>query len=243
MTDVAHRLKSLDSFSPLSETTLRELASHFEIIYVKNRDVLFRENTPINDLYVVLYGSFKIQNRTPDSKPVILNFLGRGEFLGIVMAGLASPKYPATAIAIEDAAILRFSKEFFFKVLIQIESIRTTVNRQLGERFLEFQHDRCIEHMLTHQRVADLLIRLLERQGQQKGYQLLIPLTRKDIAQRIGTKPETVIRILSVWSKKNWIDTIHRHIAIKNSQKLKEVRDERTCEHAQEATSDDLGDA
>nr|WP_295899107.1 Crp/Fnr family transcriptional regulator [uncultured Bdellovibrio sp.] len=242
MLDVTQRLKSLDSFNPLGETSLKELSSHFEIVYVKNREILFKEDTPLQDLYIVLYGSFKIQKKGSNSSPVILNFLNRGEFLGIAMAGLTYPVYPATAVANEDAALLRFSRNYFLNVLMKIDSVRATVTRQISERFLEFQHDRCMENVRTHQRVADLLLRLLDRQGEKSGSQILIPLTRKDIAQRVGTKAETVIRILRIWNKKGWIKTVDRHIAIINYQQLKEVRDERTPEYTQVATSDDFED-
>lgn len=243
MLDVTQRLKSLDSFSPLGETFLKGISHRFEIIYVRHRDILFKENTPMRDLYVILYGSFKIQKKGSNSSPVILNFLGRGEFLGVAMAGLNSPQYPATAIANEDCALLRFSRDFFLDVLMKVDSVRSAVNRQIGERFLEFQHDRCMENVRTHQRVADFLIRLSARQGERNGSQILIPLTRKDIAQRVGTKEETVIRILSVWSKKGWIKTIDRHIEIINDQQLKEVRNEKNPEYTQTTTSDDSEDA
>lgn len=227
MTDVLNKLKNLECFQSVPEKTLMELSSQFEVMYVKQREVIFKEDTPIKDLYIVLYGSFKIQKKVARSTPVILNFLGRGEFLGIAMAGITIPKYPASAIASEDSALLRFDRNFFLNVLMKIESVKTTVNHQIGERFLEFQNDRCMEKARIPQKIADFLLRMWRRQRGVGGAQILIPITRKDIAQRVGTHTETVIRVLSSWTKNGWIDTRDKHIelvAIAEIEKIAEAR-------------------
>lgn len=224
MTDILNRLKNLDGFKLLSERDLKEISSQFEVVYVKQRDVLFKEDTAIKDLYIVLYGSFKIQKKVYRSTPVILNFLGRGEFLGIAMAGISMPKYPASAIANEDGALLRFDRNFFLNTLMKIDGVKTIVNQQMGERFLEFQNDRCMEKARIPQKIADFLLRMCRRQKNNSG-QIQIPITRKDIAQRIGTHTETVIRVLSRWTKNGWIRTEDKHIELLAIHEI-----ERNCE-------------
>ncbi|WP_415061781.1 Crp/Fnr family transcriptional regulator [Bdellovibrio sp.] len=242
LSDVTRKLKSLDVFNALSDRDLKEISPHFEIIHLRHREVLFVEDAPIQDLYLVLYGSFKIQKKVSNSTPVIFNFLGRGEFLGIAMADIAQPRYPATAIANEDSAILRFSRDFFLSILVQVHGVREVVKRQVSERFLELQNDRCMEKGRMPQRIADLLLRLWERQGESSGSQIVIPITRKDIAQRLGTHTETVIRVLSAWGKKGWIQTTDRRIDLLDIQKLQEIRHERSSEQSQRAAPEDSDD-
>lgn len=236
--DITQRLKSLDCFRDVPEWILKNLSCQFEVVYIRQREVLFKEDTPIKDLYIVLYGSFKIQRKIPSSTPVILNFLGRGEFLGVAMAGLNYPKYPASAIANEDSAVLRFDRDFFLKELMKMDGVLSAVNQQIGERFLEFQNDRCMEKARVPQKVADFLIRIWSRQKDTGNSQIIIPITRKDIAHRVGTHSETVIRVLSVWTKKGWIKTIDRRIEILDLGKLQEVRDEGHFEYPSGSTSD-----
>ncbi|HEY1079635.1 MAG TPA: Crp/Fnr family transcriptional regulator [Bdellovibrio sp.] len=226
MTDILNRLKNLDCFKSMSERDLKEISSQFEVIYVRQREVLFKEDTPIKDIYIVLYGSFKIQKKVFGSSPVILNFLGRGEFLGIAMAGISIPKYPASAVANEDAALLRFDRNFFLHTLMKIEGVKTTVTHQMGERFLEFQNDRCMEKARIPQKIANFLLRMCRRQKNNNG-QIQIPITRKDIAQRIGTHTETVIRVLSHWTKNGWIRTEDKHIELLAVHEI-----EKNCERA-----------
>lgn len=224
MSDICHKLKSLGLFQSLSDRELKEVSSHFKVFHAKNRTQLFEENMPIDNLYLMLYGSVKIQRNDVAGTPVILNFMGRGEFLGVAMVDLFSPLYPATAIAIEDCGFLCFSRKFFREHLVNIPEIKDTVTRQVGERFMEFQNDRCMERAQIPQRLADFLLRLSERQPQNSGHQILFPITRKDMALRLGTHTETIIRILSTWSKAGVIKTKDRRIEILDELYLREIR-------------------
>lgn len=230
MSDISHKLKALGIFQNLNDRELKEIASNFKIMQIKNRATLFEENLPIDCLYLILYGSFKIQKTDATGATVILNFLGRGEFLGIAMVDLFSPVYPATAVAIEDSGLLCFSRSFFREHLMQHSQIKDIVTRQVGERFMEFQNDRCMERTHIPQKLADFLLRLLGRQNSCSGQQILFPITRKDMALRIGTHTETVIRVLSDWTKKGIIKTKDRHVEIVDVQYLQEIRNERSFE-------------
>lgn len=242
MQDTVRKLKSLDIFQSVAEKNLKEMASKFEIIYIQRREVLFEAGQPINIIYLILYGSFKIQKSFRDSDPVIFNFLGSGQLLGVAIADSAKSTYPATAVANEDSAVLLCSREFFYDSLFQIPSIRAAVNQQIRERFLEFQNDRGMQNVRIPQRIADFLLRLHDRQRKEHGIQIMIPITRKDIAQRLSTHTETVIRILSEWDRKGWIETINRRIVIHNISKLMEIRDEKCHKDFKNSASNDFKD-
>ena len=223
MSESIKNLKRMDLFNRLSDRFLSDLSIHSEIIHIKAKETLFEEEAPINDLFIILHGSLKITKKAQNSVPVALNFLGAGEFLGIALAGLTHPRYPATAIALEDSTLIKFSRTYFLDVMLKNDYIRMTINRQIGERFLELENDRCMENARCHQRVADLLLRLWQRQGGSDP-EIHIPLTRKDIAHRIGTKAETIIRILSAWGKQGIISTTHKKIALLDLQKLIKIK-------------------
>lgn len=237
MSDMSQKLRSVGLFQSLTDKELKALAPQFKIVHAKNRSVLFEENNPIDNLYLVLYGSVKIQKNDATGSPVILNFLGRGELLGIAMVDLFAPFYPATAIAIEDSALLCFSRNLFKETLVKIPAVKDTATRQVGERFLEFQNDRCMERAQVPQKLADFLLRIWDRQRPQYSNQIHFPITRKDMALRIGTHTETVIRILSQWTKNGIIQTAHRQIEILDISALQEIRNERNSEHSKTTSS------
>lgn len=237
MSDMVHKLKCLGIFSSMSDSTLKELASHFEIVRVKNREVVIHENSPIEFLYMVLYGSVKIQKMGGSGTPVILNFLGRGEFLGISMIDLVAPLYPVSVVAMEDAALLKVSNPFFKETLLKIPEIRAVVSRQICERFQELQNDRCMATSRMPQRLADLIIRILEKQPSMTKAHITMPITRKDLALRLGTHTETIIRILSDWTRRGYIQTINKQIVISDLAGLQGVRNEKTLDSIAGATS------
>lgn len=67
------------------------------------------------------------------------------------------------------------------------------------------------------------MLRLVDRQAPEMRQRLQMPLTRSDIGQRIGAQNETVIRILSQWTKNGWIATDERHIIILNRAELEKL--------------------
>lgn len=242
MSNIINILKQQDFLRKYSERDLLRISRCFELIHTTHRQVLFEKGQPIESIYLVLYGSFKIQETLEQNTVKIFNFLGQGEFLGIAMAGLPNPRYPTSAISCEEGTLLKIPVDFFFDTLMQIPPLRRRVNCQISERFLEFQNDVCKSHKLTPLRIADFLLRLLNRQGPAQTH-IQIPLTRADIADRTGSQSETVIRILSQWTKNGWIRTKNRHIEILDRQALLEVQGERPSRKIAQGTSTDLENA
>ncbi|KYG62667.1 hypothetical protein AZI87_15355 [Bdellovibrio bacteriovorus] len=241
MDEIVRRLKSLDGFNKASELELKQWASFMRCVRHSAREVLYRKNDKINDIFILLCGSVRVYDAVSTSERKIFNFLARGEYLGIAMAGLPTPQHPATVQCIEDCTFISMPLSVYNDLLKKMPEIRGVVNRQISERFLELQNDICISHQLTPTRVADLLIRLLKKQDLLGSYRLQIPLTRLDIAERIGAQSETVIRILSQWTKHGWIRTDDRHIEILNPQILEDIRHGKNIRRASSAASNAAG--
>lgn len=227
MTDLALRLQNLEIFSSVRERDLKEMAYFMKQIPFHNKEMVFEKDAPIHHIYLILSGSVKIQETSEPGDVKVFNFLGRGEFLGITMASLPSPKYPASARCQEDCVLVQIPLSFFIQTLMHIPAVKAEVNRQISDRFLEFQNDVCKASCLVQHRMADFFLRMLERQPKASQTRLHIPLTRFDIALKIGAQSETVIRVLSEWTKKGWIKTDEKHIEVLNKLALQEVRHER----------------
>ena len=72
-------------------------------------------------------------------------------------------------------------------------------------------------------KVASLLIYLADKQLNNETPNVPIPLTRKEIADSIGSTVESVIRVMSDWSKKGYISTTDQHITILKTSKMVEL--------------------
>lgn len=235
MSDLYKTLSDLPLFSTLSAVDRRRLAGCCTLRHARSRHFVFRKGEPITEVYFVIYGSVKIQETLAGNQVRIFNFLGQGEFLGVAMAGLPTPTYPACAQCLEDTTLLIIPLQIFFEFLRQRHGIARAVNRQISERFLEFQNDTCMSQQRASLRIADLLLRLLDRQPQNS--EISLPLTRADLAHRVGTKTETVIRVLSDWTKAGILETQSKRIRVLNTNALKEIRYEGTFENLARGTS------
>jgi len=64
------------------------------------------------------------------------------------------------------------------------------------------------------QRLAEILLYLRELFGEDETGALKATMTRRELAELVGTAPETVIRLLSDFHRRKLISTDHRHIRI-----------------------------
>jgi CRP-like cAMP-binding protein len=71
-----------------------------------------------------------------------------------------------------------------------------------------------------NQKVASLLINLLEKNPTENGLELPLPITRKEIADTLGATVESVIRIMSEWSKMGIIQTNDQYIRVIKPDKV-----------------------
>jgi len=224
MCDKLKQIRSLPLFEGVTEDQLVAIEKVSQCRHLKNNEILFNENDPVQSIYVVIYGSFKILKQSEQDNQVIFNFLGRNEVLGSSVARLPMPRYTVSAVANEESCILKLSLPNFTLHFLKNPILETRVHAQISERFVEFQEDRCLSNSLVSQKLAHFLLRTLDRQHESCRQQILIPLTRIDIAKRIGSKTETIVRKLSQWTKNGWLKTHSKHIEILNREALEKVK-------------------
>lgn len=221
-------IQSLELLQDLKHEELSTIERLSEYLHVKNNDALFHENDPIKYVYIIIYGSFKILSKDKQNDPLIFNFLGRNEVLGISMARLANPRFPVSAVANEESCVLKISLPDFNRLFLKHPLLEPRIQLQLAQRFLEFQEDRRLRKSLAAHRLADFILRTLDRQPLSCRQQIMIPLTRNDIARRVGSENETVVRLLSQWTKNGWIQTRSKHLEILERQALENLKEPST---------------
>jgi CRP/FNR family transcriptional regulator len=86
---------------------------------------------------------------------------------------------------------------------------------QINNRFF------CLSHKQSFGRLADILLCLSERVFQETEFEL--PLSRKELAELTGLKPETVIRLLKQFSDEGIIHLNGKKINIRDNQMLKKI--------------------
>lgn len=158
---------------------------------------IFEEGRPVQGIYFLYSGKVKVHKRWGQEKELILHFAKKGDMLGF--RGLGNRQvYPVSATALEPVTVCFVSLDFFENSL--------QVNPQLTYRLLKFYTNelqeaekrmRNLAHMEVKGRVAETLLLLKKRFGQNRDGFLNITLTRQDMASFAGTTYETVFRVMS----------------------------------------------
>lgn len=216
-------LKSISVFSTLNPSELKEIIPYVQPVSFKKKDIIFSEGDPSEWFYVVAEGKIKITKLSQEGKELILEIIPPLDFFG-GLAVIRGFPYPANAIAMDDAELLRISRSNILRILDRFPSLMYCMAMQLGDRMKE-SHEALKNIALerVESRIASLLLKLSDKTGNKTGEGVMIDmkLTKQDIAEMVGTTVETSIRTMSKLRKLGIIIEKDGRIIITNLDKLK----------------------
>lgn len=227
MSDISHRLQSLSIFRCLPEKELLVLSKECQLHHIAIKEALYLCEDEQKSVFIVLTGSVRIQVACENRDTKILYFLSRGEILGIETLWTAKPRYDHSAVVNEDVTAIEIPLERFKALLLVRHPLLHEVHTQWTRRLQELQADLCSSQSLASYRIAQFFLRILKQQPVAFGGRIQIPLNRMHIGQKVGSQSETVIRILSDWTKAAWITTNEHHIEVLDSTALAKIRHHR----------------
>ncbi len=217
-------LKKTPTFQSLDQPELDFLIEQGEVEEVKKGGTLFRAGTPAKHAYIGLIGSLKLIRLHPDGKERIVHVLLPGEVFGAAVA-LHQGEYPVSVRALEHSRVLKFEKTVFQQALLTHPTIGQLLIQQMSQRIQQAHQDEVMIYDAVEKRMGVFLLDLLQRMEARIGKtsRIPVPLTRQDIADRIGSTVETVIRVLSRWSKEDLIRSHGRHLEIPDLRRLQDT--------------------
>lgn len=204
---------SLKGWLPAIDTTKKNL--HF-----KKGKLIFEEGENVLGIYFLYAGKVKVHKQWGKEKQLILHFAKQGDIIGY--RGLGNERiYPVSATALEDVTVCFIELSFFETIL--------ETNHQLTYALMKFYANalqeaekrmRNLAHMEVKGRIAETLLVLKNRFGQNEHGFINITLTRQDMASFSGTTYETFFRVITELKRKKIIKLSEKKIAILNEEKL-----------------------
>lgn len=192
----------------------------------KKGHVLCREFETSENFYLIKTGVVKIYSLSESGKQVTHAFLSTGELIGI--SGLTERKTAsATAEILEEAELYILKKESAVELLKKhpplLLQILNKVNKDQENAYIRF--DRII-NFKARERIARSLIDLGALFGEStvQGLQIKLRLTREELASYIGISPETAIRFLSEFKRKNLVIEKNHMITLLDQEALRNIR-------------------
>jgi len=195
-------------------------------VYKKGQH-LFHEGRKPQGIYCLREGKVKIFKHCYDGREQITRIVLPAEFMGL-KALLSGNPYTVSASALEESVACFIRKSDFFQLMLKYPDFSKAVIVALS-KLLEEAENRMISlaHKPVRQRLAETLLFL------NRSFHFSLPsypkpylnLTRMDLADIIGTAPETVIRLLSEFKESKMIEIKGRKIFINDIHRLKITAD------------------
>ncbi|PWD99896.1 Crp/Fnr family transcriptional regulator [Marinilabilia rubra] len=184
----------------------------------KKGEVIFKEDSPINQVKIVIKGLIKVcRNQTP-SKPLIIQLQGEGEYLELSSV-FNNRNHSVTAVAIENTVIHHIAIQTFFTLYHNNPSFNEEISRKIAhsnQYLLKQLIARSIKRLPG--RVADAILYFYKLNKQSPSFTL--PLSRPEMAQFVGTTKESLIRTLMEFKNDKIIDLEDRDLTINSLEIL-----------------------
>lgn len=226
MSPVESALQEISTFALFrnySQDQLRLLCGGAAISICSHRQVLFTVGQPADFFGIILSGAFKLSKPSLEGQDVIVHFATAGDILAALIMAQPHPVYPITATALGPSRFLKVPRENFKLHWKKDADLIFKIQGLLSRRILSLHDEKALMTASLKQRLAACLLALLEKQTGSKSLELPLPLTRKEIAEYLGVTVESVIRIMSDWSKQGLIATNDQQISLLRPEMMIEL--------------------
>jgi CRP/FNR family transcriptional regulator len=218
-------LRAMPALSGLPPEDL--VALHCTRVERQRGETFFDQGGAGDAVFGVLTGRIRVVKTAPGGREVCLELLSDGDLFGAV-AVMRDIPYPATAIAAEPTACIRVAGDPWKWLIARHPWLHAHIFQVVSQRLLDASQSRLA--LATEQvetRVAQALLKCAERYATDRGDELVFgcALTRQQLADLAGTTVETTIRVMSRWTKLEYIRSTASRITVMRPDALRRLSD------------------
>ncbi len=158
---------------------------------------LYQAGSPAAALYIIHQGQVKIARISADGREQIVRVLGPGEFDGD-HALFVAETHTAAAVAMASVSACVLYKQDFQQLLAKEPAVSLAVIQALTKRIDALEQQATLATAPVDARLATFLL----NQGTERFH---LPMKKKELAQYLGTTPETVSRKLKAFAAQGWL--------------------------------------
>ena len=217
------QLKTISLFSGLGPEHLSKIVQLAKILKFEKGQMIFNEGEPGDGFYIVTAGKVKIFKLSFEGKEQILHIYGPGKAFGEVPV-FEGNNFPASSVAMAKSQILFIPREKFVTLIGQTPGLAMNMLGMLSMRLREFTIQ--IENLSLKEvpaRLASYILTLSKEHDQAE--KVILPISKAQLANLIGTTPETVSRVLKKMIGGSFIKVDARTISINDYDGLIDLSD------------------
>jgi len=216
-------LESGSLFKHLASDEIEILNYEKDFRQYRRGDILYQEGNRISGFFCINCGIIKVFKTGFDGKEQIIRFAKKGDIIAY-RSVLSNELACTSAKVIEDCRVCFIPSEILIKFIksnstYALELLKLACN-ELDEAN-SFITD--IAQKTVRERLAEVLLLLVNDFGLDNQQFLNISLTREELANIVGTATESVIRLLSEFKADKLIELNGRKIRILNTRGLEKI--------------------
>ena len=217
-------LERAELFRGLPGETLAAVVGGATRLPLRQGAQLLKQGDPADHLFLVERGKVKMSVVTPEGAQLVLRFMGEGDLIGCA-AVFRAVAYPATGTAAEDTTVLAWTGPHMNDLIARYPGLAANALKIVGGRAEEFmQRLREAATEKVEQRIARALLRLAAAQragpSAQANADIVLAVSRQDIAEFTGSTLYTVSRTISAWSRQGILAGGRGRVTIRNQEQL-----------------------
>lgn len=199
------------------------LASRTRHAYRRDNILFYDQNRPLG-VFFLCSGRVKILRSDCGRRQQIVRMIEGPGFVGL--RGLAANDvYKGTAMVMEPSVLCMAGAEHFWRLVRDSPKALLALARRLANELGEAEdlaEDLALRSI--RERLAGYLLRRWARRPAKPAPRLvLLPESRVEIAERLGTTPEAVCRGLAEFRKRRWIELADKRLTVLDEARLAAV--------------------
>ena len=201
---------------------LQELSENRKTKIYRKKDMIYLEGNYPHALYYINRGKVKVFKTNEEGKELILSIHNQGEFIGYLPL-LQDCDYQDSAGAMEETELTIISKDDFNHLVNSNKDVSLKFIKMLSNEIIEKEEELIkFAYNTVRKRVAEGILKIASKYPNPQVEPF--PVSREDLANIVGTAPESVIRVLSEFKEDNLIKTAGRKLIITDKEGLERVR-------------------
>jgi len=205
--------RAKDEFEKLSEG--KETRSF------NRKDMVFEAGGVPRWLYLIIEGQVKLYRNNEFGKELITHLYKEGEFFGYFPL-INESNYDNSAVALTDSKLRLIPKEDFMLLLYNNREFAAQFIKMLSNSMNSTEQELIeLAYSSVRRKVANALVAFATTQLNQTN--MVIRVSRDNLASRAGTAKETLIRTLSDFKSEGLIDIDGGAISIQDLKKLQSM--------------------
>ena len=213
-------MKPIDVFCDLSDSETEDIHNQMSTSTIESGTIIYRPDEVANELFFLRTGAVDIYQVSRDGKRYVLSTVTHGTFFG-EMAIVGRSVNTTYAAAVEQSILSRMDRASLEQMVTKYPLVGLRIMQALANRLNEAESQ--LETLALKSLTARLASLILDL-GPGSNL-LIVGLTHKDLAERVGTSRETATQVLNELKAAGFIDIGRKRIQVLDLKGLQGIAD------------------